>query len=115
MSHREYTTGFNFGRMKNGQVLDTGGYQREWDVCALFKEYDAENQRLIVSQRNRFFEGDTLEVVEPFKKPYVITVDDLYNVNDDEKTDVANKATDTYSFKCSITISEDAILRRKRD
>ena len=115
MSHREYTTGFNFGRMKNGQVLDTGGYQREWDVCALFKEYDAENQRLIVSQRNRFFEGDTLVVVEPFKKPYVITVDDLYNVNDDEKTDVANKATDTYSFKCSIPISEDAILRRKRD
>lgn len=115
MSHREYTTGFNFGRIENGQVLDTGGYQRAWDVCALFKEYDSENKRLVVSQRNRFFEGDALEVVEPFKKPYTITVDNLVNVNDNEKTDVANKATDTYSFDCSIPISEDAILRRKRD
>ena len=38
MSHREYTTGFNFGPIKNGQVTDTGGYIRNWDVCALFKD-----------------------------------------------------------------------------
>ncbi|MDE5604519.1 MAG: U32 family peptidase [Eubacterium sp.] len=113
MSHREYTTGFNFGRMENGQVLDTGGYIRNWDVCALFREY--KDGRLIVDQRNRFFEGDELEVVEPFKKPYTIKVEDLYNEKDEEKTDVANKATDVYSFKCDQNISSDAILRRKRD
>ena len=77
MSHREYTTGFNFGPIKNGQVIDTGGYIRNWDVCAFFKDYS--NGRLTVSQRNRFFEGDMLEVVEPNKKPYIITVEDLYN------------------------------------
>jgi len=70
---------------------------------------------LIVDQRNRFYEGDELEVVEPFKKPYIITVEDLYNEKDEEKTDVANKATDVYSFKCNGIISTDAILRRKRD
>ena len=113
MSHREYTTGFNFGRMENGQVLDTGGYIRNWDVCALYKE--CKDGRLIVDQRNRFYEGDELEVVEPFKKPYTITVEDLYNEKDGEKTDVANKATDVYSFKCNEKISCDAILRRKRD
>ena len=113
MSHREYTTGFNFGRMENGQVLDTGGYIRNWDVCALYKE--CKDDRLIVDQRNRFYEGDELEVVEPFKKPYTITVEDLYNEKDGEKTDVANKATDVYSFKCNEKISSDAILRRKRD
>ncbi len=113
MSHREYTTGFNFGRMKNGQVLETGGYIRNWDVCALYKDF--KNGRLIVDQRNRFYEGDELEVVEPFKKPYIITVEDLYNEKDEEKTDVANKATDVYSFKCNEIISPDAILRRKRD
>ncbi|MGN1122769.1 MAG: U32 family peptidase C-terminal domain-containing protein, partial [Eubacterium sp.] len=67
MSHREYTTGFNFGPMKNGQVLDTGGYIRSWDVCALYKDY--KDGRLIVDQRNRFYQGDVLEVVEPNKKP----------------------------------------------
>lgn len=112
MSHREYTTGFNFGPIKNGQVTDTGGYIRNWDVCALFKEY--KNGRLVVSQRNRFFEGDELEVVEPNKKPYELVVADLYNEDDEEKVDVANKATNTYSFKCDIPISPDAIFRRQR-
>lgn len=112
MSHREYTTGFNFGPIKNGQVLDTGGYIRNWDVCALFKSY--ENGRLTVSQRNRFYQGDVLEVVEPFKKPYTITVAELYNEDDGEFTEVANKATDTYSFKCDVPISPDAIFRVQR-
>lgn len=113
MSHREYTTGFNFGPIKNGQVYNTGGYIRNWDVCALFKAF--ENGRLIVNQRNRFFEGDELEVVEPFKLPYTIKVSELVDENTGEKTDVANKATGVYSFKCDKEISSDAIFRRKRD
>lgn len=112
MSHREYTTGFNFGHMNNGQVLDTGGYIRNWDVCALYNDY--KDGRLIVDQRNRFFEGDELEVVEPDKKPYRIVVEDLYNLTEDVKSDVANKATNTYSFKCDTSVSPDAIFRRQR-
>jgi putative protease len=112
MSHREYTTGFNFGPMVNGQVLNTGGYIRNWDVCALYNDY--KDGRLVVDQRNRFYQGDVLEVVEPNRKPYQITVEDLYNVTADEKVDVANKATNTYSFKCDIPVSKDAIFRRQR-
>lgn len=112
MSHREYTTGFNFGPMKNGQVLETGGYIRNWDVCALFKSY--EKGRLVVSQRNRFYQGEELEVVEPGRKPYKIKVEDLINEDDNEKVDVANKATNTYSFICNVPVSSDAIFRRQR-
>lgn len=112
MSHREYTSGFNFGPIKKGQVLDTGGYIRNWDVCALYKDY--KNGRLTVAQRNRFYQGDILEVVEPNKKPYQITVEELYNENDEEFVDVANKATDIYSFKCYREISSDAIFRVER-
>ena len=112
MSHREYTTGFNFGPIENGQVTDSGGYIRNWDVCALYQSFDG--KRLTVAQRNRFYQGDELEVVEPFKKPYKITVEELYNENDKEFVDVANKATDIYSFKCEKDISPDAILRIKR-
>lgn len=109
MSHREYTHGFNFGPIKNGQVLDTGGYIRNWDVCAVFKS--EANGRVTVIQRNRFYQGDELEVVEPFKKPYKVIVAELYNENDGEFTDVANKATDVYSFRCDKQISKDAIFR----
>ena len=112
MSHREYTSGFNFGELKNGQVLNSGGYIRNWDVCALYQGY--ENGRLIVAQRNRFYQGETLEVVEPGKKPYQIVVEELKNENDGEFTDVANKATDIYSFKCNAEISPDAIFRVER-
>lgn len=112
MSHREYTDGFNFGPIKNGQVINSGGYIRNWDVCALYKSY--ENGRLTISQRNRFFQGEVLEVVEPFKKPYLITVEELYNEDDGEFTEAANKACDTYSFKCDIPVSSDAIFRVER-
>lgn len=112
MSHREYTTGFNFGPIEKGQVLDSGGYIRSWDVCALYKSF--ENGRLTVAQRNRFFQGDILEVVEPDKLPYQIKVEELYNVNDCEFVEAANKATDIYSFKCDREISPDAIFRVER-
>ena len=46
MSHRVYTTGFNFGPLQNGQELNTGGYVRNWDVCALYR--DQQGNRLIV-------------------------------------------------------------------
>ena len=112
MSHREYTDGFNFGHMKNGQVLNSGGYIRNWDVCALFDR--VENGRVVVKQRNRFYQGDVLEVVEPDKLPYQIVVKELYNENDGEFTDVANKATNIYSFACERDISPDAIFRVER-
>lgn len=113
MSHRVYTTGFNFGPLQNGQELNTGGYVRTWDVCALYR--DQQGNRLIVDQRNRFFEGDTLEVLEPGQKPYTLTVRDLVREADGTHTEVANKATEVYSFAVDRPVSPDAILRRRRD
>lgn len=113
MSHRVYTTGFNFGPLQNGQELNTGGYVRSWDVCALYR--DQQGNRLIVDQRNRFFEGDILEVLEPGQKPYTLTVRDLVREADGTRTEAANKATEVYSFAVDRPVSPDAILRRKRD
>lgn len=113
MSHRVYTTGFNFGPLQNGQELNTGGYVRNWDVCALYR--DQQGNRLIVDQRNRFFEGDILEVLEPGQKPYTLTVRDLVREADGTRTQSANKATEVYSFAVDRPVSPDAILRRKRD
>lgn len=113
ISHRKYTTGFYFGPIQNGQVTDNGGYERAWDVCAVYKS--CENGKLTVEQRNRFFDDEELEVVEPFKKPYKITVQNLFNEKDEEFVSAANKATDVYSFLVDREISSDAVFRRKRD
>lgn len=113
ISHREYTTGFYFGPIKKGQVTDYGGYVRAWEVCALVKSVDS--GRVTVDQRNRFYEGEQLEVLEPFAEPYRIDVKNLFCETDHEKTAVANKATAVYSFDCGKNISRHAILRRKSD
>ena len=113
MSHREYTTGFYFGPIKKGQVTEYGGYVRSWEVCALFKNRN--ENRITVDQRNRFFEGEELEVLEPFTKPYLVKVSDLFCETDQEKTSVANKATAVYSFTANKPVSPDAIFRRKSD
>ena len=113
MSQRVYTTGFYFGPLQNGQELNTGGYVRNWDVCALYR--DQQGNRLIVDQRNRFFEGDILEVLEPGQKPYTLPVRDLVREADGTHTEAANKATEVYSFPEDLPQRPDAILSRKRD
>ena len=112
MSHREYTTGFNFGPIENGQVTDTGGYIRNWDVCALFRDYS--NGRLIVSQRNRFFEGDKLEIMNRGKEPTVITVRNLRN-SLGESVDNAPNPMAEFTFDCDADVPAGAFIRRSTD
>lgn len=111
ISHREYTTGFYFGPMYNGQVLDNGGYIRNWEVCAVYKSY--ESGRITVGQRNRFYQGELIELAEPGKKPYCLRVENLFNITDDEPADVANKATNLYSFDCPSDVSPYTLFRRR--
>lgn len=113
ISHREYSTGFYFGKMKNAQSLDNGGYLRRWEVSALFGSY--KDGRVTVRQRNRFFEGDELEVIQPFKKPYTIKVKGLYNEDSGEAGTAANIATANYSFDCENPPGEFAVFRKKTD
>lgn len=112
ISHRAYCTGFFYGPIQKGQVQENGGYIREWDVAAVYQKY--ENNRLYLSQRNRFFEGDELEVVEPGRKPFFIKVEDLRNA-DGDKIPTANQATAVISFICQNSISQNALFRKKRN
>ena len=113
MSHRPYTTGFYFGPMKDGQTLDDGGYIRTWDVAALYAS--SSDGRVTVCQRNRFFEGDTLEILQPGCRPVQLVVQHLYNENDGEFTSAANNATNRYSFDCSMDLHPFSIFRKVRE
>ncbi len=115
ISHREYSTGFYFGKMKNGQSTKNGGYIRQWEVAAMFEGYDREKKRVKVKQRNRFFEGEELEIMQPGKEPVRVVVTGLYDEDYEEKSDAANRASDTYSFYCETEPCEFAIFRRKAE
>ena len=76
VSHREYSTGFFFGK-EPGQVHSNGGYVREYDVVAVCDDY--KDGVIKVSQRNKFERGDVLDVLERGSEPFEITVNLMYD------------------------------------
>ena len=110
ISHREYSTGFYFGN-EPGQVYENGGYVREYDVIAVCEKY--ENGVATLSQRNRFFKGDTADVLEKGKEPYLLTLDGLFDENWNP-INSAPHAMMTVYYKTDRPVAKGAILRKKR-
>lgn len=112
MSYREYCTGFYYGDPKdNAQIYYDGGYKREWDVVALSEH--SEGDLVFCGQRNRFFLGDELEVMEAGKAPYRVKVLELYDEKG-EPIEAANRATMKFSMKCGREIPAGAIIRKEK-
>ena len=70
VSHRIYSTGFYYGQP--GQYTEHSRYIRDWQVCAIVESCD-ENGTALCSLRNKFSEGETLELVGPDLRPCAIT------------------------------------------
>ena len=113
VSHRPYTVGFAFGQRKDLIWHEQNGYIRDYEVVGIVQK--CENGRLFVSQRNRFFAGDSVEILMPGTKPPVLTVTDLQNA-DGEPIESANHAVMDCSFACSLTgIPSGSFVRKKAD
>ncbi len=111
ISYREYCTGFYFGSPQdNAQMYYDGGYKREWNVSADVLSSDGKTLSGIL--RNRFFEGDVLEVMDVNKEPFSITVRNLVDENG-EKIENAPHPMMKFSFDCDKEISQGAILRKE--
>ena len=71
VSHRIYSTGFYYGQP--GQYTEHSRYIREWQICAVVESCD-EQGNAVLSLRNKFRAGDTVEIVGPDCKPFSIVV-----------------------------------------
>ncbi|MBR4450948.1 MAG: U32 family peptidase [Clostridia bacterium] len=112
ISHREYCTGFYFSSpLDDAQIYYEGGYVRRWDVAAVAGK--CENGILYGEQRNRFFEGDELEVMPKGAQPYMITVRNLRN-GEGEPVDSAPHPVMKFSFSCDRDVPPGAYLRKLR-
>lgn len=109
VSHRPYSTGFFFGPAN--QTYDEAEYLQTHDLCATVVA--CEGGRITVKQRNRFFVGDEIEVLSPHEPVRAFTVANL-RTEWGELIDVANKATEIYSFDAPFDLHPADILRRKR-
>lgn len=74
VSHRPYATGFYYGYP--GQYYANSRYIREWQVIALVIDCDA-NGNAVLSLRNKFRIGDTVELVGPDLRPFSMTVPNM--------------------------------------
>lgn len=77
VSHRPYGTGFYFGQPK--QETENGGYIRDYEVVAIVKGH--RGGRLLLEQRNRFCEGDEVEILQPGKAPIKTVINDMRDEN----------------------------------
>ena len=109
VSHRKYSNGFFFGRPQESQYYENSGYIRNYDVVAVVE--DCRDGRVYCTQRNRFFAGDTVELLAPLSKPVTLKLDTLYNEND-ESIETANHAMMKFSFPCDITFPKGTVIRK---
>ncbi len=70
VSHRRYSTGFYFGQP--GQYTESARYLRDWQICAVVTKCDKSGLATF-SLRNKFAEGDELELVGPNLRPFALT------------------------------------------
>jgi putative protease len=76
VSHRKYSTGFYFGQP--GQYYPDSMYFTQADVCAIVDSCDDEGNA-VLTQRNKFFAGEQVELVTAGERPVCFTVGEMRN------------------------------------
>ena len=77
VSHRHYSTGFYYGQP--GQYYDNSRYIRDWQVCAVVTDCDADGNATL-SLRNKFAAGDEIELVGPDSRPFTMTAPVMHDL-----------------------------------
>ena len=111
VSHRVYSTGFYYGYP--GQYVENSRYIRQWQVCAIVESCD-EKGIALCSLRNKFHEGDELEIVGPDLKPFSVTAN---NMTDTEGAPLAEPRTPQSLFYLPLPqqVPAHTMIRRAVD
>lgn len=115
VSHRDYTTGFYFGRPGGSeQHYASSSYIREYDMVGVVKSYNKETGLAEVVQKNRFFRGSEVEFLRPVGEFFTQTIEYMCDENGVE-IEVANRPQSTVYVKTQIPVEPDTFLRQKKE
>lgn len=131
ISHRPYHTGFFYGPASQSFEEDVYVQRCDWvaevreDACSDTDVSDAGQTSVLVRCRNRFYEGDTLEVLSPHvpvKSVIVANLAEVFEGFDDAGNPIvtkipcntASKAMGLYSFDVPFDLHEHDMLRVRR-
>ena len=110
ISHRTYSTGFYFGD-EPGEMPDRGQYTRNYELVAICQGREGDYLRL--TQRNRFFAGQEVDILQPGREPVLATLEQLKN-GDWEPIEKAPHAEMTVYWKTDLEVQPGAYLRVKK-
>lgn len=110
ISHREYSTGFYLGT-EPGQVTSNGGYIRHYDVVAVCESSSGCTAQ--ITQRNKFFTGDTLDVLPPTGIPFCVKCLRLVNESGEEVPS-APHAMEKLTMYTDREIPPSSVIRKNR-
>lgn len=113
VSHRAYYTGFYFGTEQNGQHYEDSQYIREYEVVGMPVETDADG-RAVFALKNRLFQGEELELLQPGRPPYTFRADRVLN-DEGEALACFNVPQMRIHFRFPFPVDRFAILRKKKE
>lgn len=108
VSHRPYCTGFYYG--DPGQHYAEASYYSDAYVCAVVEECD-DDGNAVLTQRNRFCVGDTVELLTNEGEPIAFTAGELWNENG-EAIEATPHAMMRFKMRLPVKCSALSILRR---
>ena len=112
VAHREYTTAYTLG--KNTQTVNYDDSQSKGDYTYIADVIGMENGFVIAEMRNRFKEGDELEILSPnsnFKKTFI--AEEICDLKGERILD-AKLVQEHYKIKCPYDLQAGDYLRRKK-
>ncbi len=112
VAHRDYTTAYTLGG--NNETVNYTDSQSKGDRIYVADVVGYENGFVYAEMRNRFREGDVLEVLSPdenFGKNFV--AEEIYD-GKGERTDDGKLVQEIYKIKCPYVLKKGDYLRRKK-
>ena len=110
VSHRNYSTGFYFGKPQNAQTYENAGYVRDYSVGAVVESY--EEGEIIATLKNKFFKGQVFDCLEPGSKPFPVSADVVYDEKHKE-IECANRPMMTIRIPFPREVKQGSLLRIK--
>ena len=110
VSHRPYTTGFYFDQP--GQHYAESSYFADADIVAVV-ESCGDDGYAVLSQRNKFFRGDTLELLTPEGEPFGFVAEHIYDMEGVEIEDT-RRAMMLFTMKLPKVAVKNSIVRKCR-
>lgn len=111
VSHRIYSTGFYYGYP--GQYTENSRYIREWQIVAIVLDCD-ETGWARCSLRNKFQQGDELEVVGPDVRPFAIHADAISDLDSNPLEEPRTPQMEFY-LQLPYAVPTNSMIRRSVD